>query len=121
MKNILIVDDIESIRNLLTHAVSQFGHKPYTAGNGAEAIDLFRENPEIDIVILDLRMPGISGWEAGVLLKNLKPDIEIIISSASVDEQVEKELKEMGIKHILYKPYRITELQAIIGSNPQEI
>ncbi len=116
MKNILIVDDEEAVRNILTRAVSKFGHKPCTASNGAEAIELFRETPEIDIAILDLRMHGISGQEVAILLKNLKPDIEIIISSAFVNEAVEKELNELGIKHILRKPYPMEELQKIIAS-----
>lgn len=117
MKNILIVDDEETVRSMLSHAVLKFGHKPYTAGNGAKAIELFRENPEIDIVILDLKMPGLSGQEVGLLFKNLRPDIKIIISSAYVDEQVEKELNEIGIKHILHKPYPMTKLQEIIDTS----
>ncbi|MEW6109314.1 MAG: response regulator [Nitrospirota bacterium] len=116
MKKILIADDEEPIRNILTHAVSRLGHRPYTASDGAEAIRLFRENPEIDIAILDLRMPFISGQEVCILLKNLKPDIEIIISSAFVNELIEKELKEMGVKHILHKPYPMTKLQEIIDT-----
>lgn len=114
MKNILIVDDEESIRDMLAHTISLFGHKPYTASNGAEAIDILLRKPDIDIVLLDLVMPGMNGYEVGNALKNLKPDIDIIISSATAINTAEKRLDALGVRHILHKPYPLTELQRII-------
>lgn len=116
MKNILIVDDEDLVRDLLCHAVSLCGHKAYNAANGLEAIEILKRQPNIDIVILDLIMPGISGQETAFHIKNLKPDVEIIISSASISRKDVMEFKKLGINNILQKPYSMTDLQAIISS-----
>ncbi|MBI4689331.1 MAG: response regulator [Nitrospirae bacterium] len=118
MKKVLIADDDDTIREAISYTLSVAGHKIYKAGNGAEAIEIFKLNPEIEIVILDLRMPVMDGHEACDLLKRLKPEIEIIISSAFIDEAVTKELCNCGIKHILCKPYDLTVLHEIIDNSP---
>lgn len=115
MKKILIVDDDDTIREMLSYALAHFGHKAYKAGNGAEAIDVLRANPEIEIVILDLKMPVMTGQEVCPLIKNMRPDVEIIISSGFVDEPVLRELNNHGVKYILRKPYHLPILEEIIN------
>jgi len=119
VKKILIVDDDDTVREVLSYAILQFGHKAYKASNGAEAIEVLKANPKIEIVILDLRMPVMNGYEVCPLLKNLKPDIEIIISSAFVDETAVKELNAYGVKYILRKPYPLIQLEEIINNHPE--
>lgn len=84
------------------YALSQSGHKTYKASNGAEAIEIFKTNPKIEIVILDLRMPVMNGQGLCPVPKNLNPHIEIIVSSAFADETAIKELNALGVKHILH-------------------
>ncbi|TAL22350.1 MAG: response regulator [Nitrospirae bacterium] len=117
MKNILIADDDDTIRKALSYALTQFGHKAYKAGDGAEALEILKANPEIEIVILDLKMPVMTGHEIWPLIKGMRPDIEIIISSGFVDESAVSELNNNGIKYILRKPYPLTVLQDIISSH----
>lgn len=116
MKKILIVDDDDTIREVLSYAVAQFGHKVYKANNGAEAMDVLRATPEIEMVILDLKMPVMTGQEVCPLIKDMRPDIEIIISSGFVDESVLRELKDKGVKYILRKPYPLEVLEEIINN-----
>ena len=117
MKRVLIVDDDAAVREVLSSALTHFGHKAYKASNGAEAIDVLRANPEIEIVILDLRMPVMTGREVCPLIKNMRPDIEIIISSGFVDELVLRELNNHGVKYILHKPYPLPVLEEIINNH----
>lgn len=117
MKKVLVADDDETIRESLSAAVSYFGHKVYLATNGAEAIEVFKANPSIGIIILDLQMPVMDGQEACIIFKKLKPDIEIIILSAYVEEKVVRELNKLGIKHIFRKPYQLTHLLEIIDNH----
>lgn len=117
MKKVLVVDDDDTIREVLLSALAQFGHKAYKASNGAEAIDVLRANPEIEIVILDLKMPVMTGQEVCPLIKNMRPDIEIIISSSFVDEPVLRELNDNGVKYILQKPYPLPVLEEIINNH----
>ncbi len=117
MKRVLIVDDDDAVREVLSSALTHFGHKAYKASNGAEAIDVLRANPEIEIVILDLRMPVMTGREVCPLIKDMRPDIEIIISSGFVDELVLRELNSHGVKYILLKPYPLPVLEEIINNH----
>lgn len=118
MKEVLVADDDETIRESLSAAVSYSGHKVYLASNGAEAIEVFKANPSIKIIILDLQMPVMDGLEACIIFKKLKPDIEIIILSAYIGKKVARELNKLGIKHILRKPYQLTHLLEIIENRP---
>ncbi len=115
MKNILIVDDEDMVRDFLCRAVSLCGHNPYNAKNGVEALDIFKKEPCINVVILDINMPGMNGFDVASRLKSLKPDINIIISSATLMQDDEEVLRKLGIKHILTKPYSLTTLQEVIG------
>lgn len=116
MKKVLVVDDDDIVREVIFLALAEFGHKAYKASNGAEAIDVLRANPEIKIVILDLKMPVMTGQEVCPLIKNMRPDVEIIISSGFVDELVLKELNDNGVKYILRKPYTLPLLEEILNS-----
>lgn len=112
---VLIVVDDYSIREMLSHALSQFGYDTYKAQNSAEALEILRKRPQIKVVILDTGISTMDVRERCLLLKNLQPDIKIIISSTFIDETAIKELNNIGIKYILSKPYSITYLQEIIN------
>ena len=117
MKRVLIVDDDAAVREVLSSALTHFGYKAYKASNGAEAIDVLKANPEIEIVILDLKMPVMNGHELCPHLKNLNPNIQIIVSSASIDEMAVKELNDLGVRCILRKPYPLKVLQEAINNH----
>ncbi len=116
MKRILIVDDDDVVRDVLSLALAEFGHMTYKASNGVKALEILRANPEVEIVILDLKMPVMNGHELCPHLKNLNPDIQIIVSSASVDEMAVKELNDLGVRCILRKPYPLKVLQEVINN-----
>ena len=81
MKKILLVDDEESIRFIYSEELRDEGYEVIAAPNGDEGLILFeRENP--DLVILDIQMPGIDGVEVLRRMKNISPQIPVILSSA---------------------------------------
>lgn len=83
-KRILIVDDDEWVRSLLRELFQDSGYQVWDAGDGESACVLFSKHfKEIDIVTLDLDLPGIDGVETFHRLKSLHPDIKIIIISGS--------------------------------------
>lgn len=63
MKKILVADDEELIRRLVSDFLVQEGYEPLLANDGDEALKLFEENPDIALMILDIMMPTIDGWE----------------------------------------------------------
>lgn len=110
-ETILLVDDEETVLEVTKEILEFLGYKLLSASNGHEAIDRYRtEGHKIDLIILDMIMPGMGGGEAFEILKNINPDVRIILSSGySVDGQA-KEIMEKGVKAFLQKPFQMHEL-----------
>jgi len=69
---ILVVEDEETVRNVLARMLSQLSHQVTVTKNGDEALQIFREK-EFDMVMTDLGMPGMSGWEVCKRIKEVSP------------------------------------------------
>lgn len=107
---ILVVDDEESVRNIVSEVLTDEGHKITQAASGEEAIKLFRKYP-YSLVITDIRMPGMSGMELLESIKELSENTEVVImtSHASLDTAVDA--LRTGAFDYLMKPF--DELEAI--------
>lgn len=81
MKTILVVDDDEAIRTLLQEELSDEGYRVILAGNARDALKKVEEEA-LDLVILDIRMPGMDGLEALPRILGLKEDLPVILNSA---------------------------------------
>jgi CheY-like chemotaxis protein len=106
MKRVLLVDDerdvIESLRMALGHR-----YDLRTARNGREALAVIESEP-IDVILLDLMMPIMSGEE--VIQELAARGLEIPVVVASANKHVEATCKELGVEHCLIKPYRLQKL-----------
>ncbi|MBL8026679.1 MAG: sigma-54-dependent Fis family transcriptional regulator [Fibrobacteres bacterium] len=114
MAKILVVDDQESIRESLSDALSDSGHSVSMAQDGLEAVKVFNSaNPEL--VISDLRMPGMDGLELLKTLKNIKPDVIFILMTAygTVDSAVAA-IKQ-GAEDYIMKPFDLFEMERRIA------
>jgi two-component system, OmpR family, alkaline phosphatase synthesis response regulator PhoP len=115
-KKILIVDDEPNIVLSLDYLVRKKGYKPFIARNGGEAISIAKEQFP-DLVILDIMMPDIDGYEVCKLLKNdaqLMHAKIIFLSAKSRQEDVQKGM-EMGADAYLTKPFSTKRLMQVIG------
>jgi CheY-like chemotaxis protein len=81
MKTILVVDDEEGIRNLLKEELEEEGYWVHTASSAKEALDLVERLP-LDLVVLDIRMPGMDGLEALPRILGLKEGLKVILNTA---------------------------------------
>ncbi len=114
-ETILFVDDEESLQSLADQMLSRLGYRVLTAGNGADAVRIFRErHPEIAVVILDLVMPGMGGEEAFRQLKEIDPSARILLSSGYAMEGRPRSLLAAGAAGFLQKPYRLGDLGAAL-------
>ncbi|MFH1116803.1 MAG: response regulator [Pseudomonadota bacterium] len=103
MTKILVVDDEESIRNLMRMNLELDGYATFTAGNGPAALEILEiESP--DIVLLDVRMPGMEGTEVLSRMKALRPDTEIIIVTGHGDMEMAVECLRKEASNFLTKP-----------------
>jgi CheY-like chemotaxis protein len=87
------------------------GYRVYAAGSGQEAIAVYMEKrSEIDLVILDMIMPGISGGETFDRLREINPGIKVLLSSGYSIEGQAQEIMDRGCNGFLQKPFRLANL-----------
>jgi CheY-like chemotaxis protein len=110
-ETILLVDDEESIRDVAQQALVNFGYKVLTASSGEQALEILADNPgKIDLVVMDLGMPGMGGHRCLQELLRMDPAMKVIIASGySADNHVKRSL-EHGAVDYLSKPYLLVDL-----------
>lgn len=112
---ILVVDDDAEIRGLLDTLLRRRGMKVLTASDGLEGLTLFERHMErIQVILLDLTMPGMNGLEVSKAIRALRPDVPIIISSGVVEEVTFEHSQRPRSVALLQKPYNTEILYAAI-------
>lgn len=109
LKRILVVDDEESVRNLLQRVLTGAGYEVLTAVNGQEAL-LKISQVDFSIVLLDIKMPGMSGMEVLQQLTTDHPDICAVMVTALGDAQTAVEAMKMGAYDYITKPFNRDDL-----------
>ncbi len=113
-RTILIAEDDEVSIELLIEILKELKTNYITAKNGNEAVKYCSENPNIDLVLMDIKMPDMSGYEATKLIKKERPELNIIVQTAlAVTGDREKALKA-GCDNYITKPIQKDELIGII-------
>ena len=114
---VLVVEDEEAMVRLLTDVLSKAGYQTLTAMDGQEAIDLYHHHKEeIDIVVLDLGLPKVTGFDVMRKLKEQNPGVSIIITTGYLQPELKPELLQAGVKDCIYKPYSVDDLVEKVGS-----
>lgn len=111
--NILIVDDQYGLRRLLFELFNDEGYCVRLAAGGLEALNLVAQEMP-DIVLLDIKMPRMSGLETLLELRKINPDITVLMMTAYGDLQVMEQAKKNGIKHYIVKPFDVNELRLLV-------
>ena len=101
---ILVVDDESRMRKLVKDFLSKSGYDVLEAGDGEEAIDIFVENKDIALVILDVMMPKMDGWETCKELREMSA-VPIIMLTAKGDERDELLGFNLGVDEYISKPF----------------
>ena len=110
-ETVLFVDDEDTIIEVAGELFDQLGYKVLTAGNGREAIETYEKNKEkIDIVLLDMIMPDMSGGDTYDSLKEVDPDIKVLLSSGYSLEGRATEILDRGCNGFIQKPFKMKEL-----------
>jgi DNA-binding NtrC family response regulator len=112
-KRILIVDDDEEMRSLLMDLIEEDGYKTDSVNNGSEAFrKLVKES--FDLIITDIRMPGLTGLDILPGMKKLQPEALIIVITAFGSEEVQRKAFERGANAYLEKPIHSQQLRTLI-------
>ncbi|HQL01352.1 MAG TPA: response regulator [Smithellaceae bacterium] len=114
-ERILLVDDEHSILETGRDALSLHGYQVMTAESGEQALDLYLEQKDrIDLVILDLIMPGGGGKKCLLDLKTVNPEVKVLMTSGYANSQQTDDLMAAGASGFLLKPYRPEDLLFMI-------
>ena len=113
MVRILIIEDDEEMRALLKDSLLEDGIEFDSAGNGSEAIRKLVEDP-FDLVITDIRMPGLTGLDILPGIKKLQPETCIIVITAFGSEEVRRKCFDRGATAYLEKPINMNRLKTLI-------
>ncbi|WP_316751331.1 ATP-binding protein [Pedobacter gandavensis] len=110
---LLVVDDNPVNLLVAKRQLSCFGLNAEQAGNGIRALEILEEK-EIDVILIDLHMPEIDGYELARRVQVLYPKIKVIIFTADILEEVRTRLWDMGIKYVLSKPFNPDEMYELL-------
>ena len=113
MAKILIVDDEQSYRQLLTLVFEEQGNTIRTAMNGRQALELLAAEPS-DIIISDVKMPDMDGIEMLRAVRETQPDLGVILMTAFASVATAREAFKLGADDFIQKPFDVEELKLIV-------
>lgn len=115
---ILVVDDDRDFTESIGELIVLEGHQPVLAYNGVEALKIFKQN-NIDIILLDFRMPGLNGIETLSEIRKLNLSVPVVIMTAYASTELTKDAIKHGAIEVINKPFNINKLMEVISSIKQ--
>jgi PAS domain S-box-containing protein len=111
---ILVIDDEESVRSVLSRILTRVKYQVNVAKSGEEGIRLFHEK-EYDMVLTDLGMPGMSGWEVCREIKKIKPRIPVGLITGWGNEVGEEKMREVDLDFLISKPFDFNQILSTVA------
>lgn len=114
-ETILLADDEEVITEVSRDILEMMGYKVLVAHNGREAVDIYAgKKDDIDLIVQDMIMPGMSGEETFFALKKINPAVKVILSSGYMINQQIEAVMGQGCRAFIQKPFRMEDFSKII-------
>jgi two-component system cell cycle sensor histidine kinase/response regulator CckA len=112
---VLVVDDEESVRRVNSHVLERMGLHTFVAASGAEAVALYgRHKDEIDLVLLDLTMPGMDGVATLEALRQENPGLKAVLCTGYGEQVATERFRGLGLSGFVQKPFQISELRTVL-------
>jgi CheY-like chemotaxis protein len=112
---VLVVDDEACIRDVLSIGLRHHGFAVWLATEGYEALDLYRRTcTAIDVVLMDVQMPGLDGPHTLAALQELNPSVRCCFMSGDLGSYTEGELLALGAVAVLHKPFSLAEVSYVL-------
>jgi len=112
---ILVVDDDESFRFLLVEALTKENYEIVAAASGEQALEIYQKQGPFEVITLDIKMPGIDGFEVLSRIKEINENQLIVIITAYGAQKIAIEAVKKGAYDYFTKPFDIDELRLVIG------
>ncbi|GJQ20565.1 MAG: hypothetical protein HBSIN02_09200 [Bacteroidia bacterium] len=115
-ETILFVEDEEMLRDVISAALTRRGYNVLSAGDGITAVEIFmKHQKEIALVLSDLGLPKLGGWEACVTMKEINARIPFVVASGFIEPRLRDEIERSGAR-IISKPYELAEVFRTVRS-----
>jgi signal transduction histidine kinase/ActR/RegA family two-component response regulator len=111
---ILVIDDEEAVRDILSQMLKVRGHRVVVASNGEEGIEQFKKG-EFDLVFTDLGMPKVSGWDVGRAIKGMNSKVPIAMITGWGMELNKEKMSESGIDLVVSKPFNFDQVIELVS------
>jgi CheY-like chemotaxis protein len=111
---ILVIDDEEVVRSVLSRTLANVNHQVTLAANGEKGIQLFKEE-KFDMVLTDLGMPGMSGWEVCRMIKKISPDTPVGMITGWGAEMSQSKMDEYGLDFLISKPFDLNQVLNVVA------
>jgi PAS domain S-box-containing protein len=124
-QTILFVEDEVKQLELMQRFLERNGYRVLTAINGLEAVEIhLRYKDEISVVVLDLGLPGLTGWEAFQRMKQANPNLKGILATGYIAPEIASAATQGELSAVIMKPYQLSEILEVVSStalHPQEL
>jgi PAS domain S-box-containing protein len=111
---ILVIDDEEFVRSVLSRTLAKVNHQVTLAVNGEKGVQLFKEG-KFDMVLTDLGMPGMSGWEVCRIVKKISPDTPVGMITGWGAEMSQSKMEEYGLDFLISKPFDLNQVLNVVA------
>jgi DNA-binding response OmpR family regulator len=114
---LLLIEDDELVRDAMTRLFVREGYLVLTASTGHDAIGVLRTpSSHIDVVLLDVGLPDVSGADLCARLRQFFPHLPVVVCTGAASQEEADELRRLGIAHFFCKPIAMSELVAAVRS-----
>ena len=116
MAKLLLIEDEAAIQDYFVRIVERMGHTMVTANNGPEGLAAMDQDPDIDLIMTDLSMPGEPSEMALVReIRKRRPNVPVIVVSGYPTQERLDECESLGIKDFLTKPFEMTFFNTVVS------
>lgn len=119
-RRLLVIDDDPSCRTTIAFLLQRLGHTVEAAESGSAGLTILRQVP-VDVVMTDLTMPGLTGWDVARLAKAMRPRLPVVLVTGCAHTISPDQLELQFVDAILPKPFGVAAIQAVIGALTRDL
>jgi GAF domain-containing protein/ActR/RegA family two-component response regulator/anti-sigma regulatory factor (Ser/Thr protein kinase) len=112
---VLVIDDEAAVRDLIADILRASGHIPLVAHDGPTGLGLVQENRPLDLALIDLGLPGMSGWEVAARLRASRPELPLVLITGWGDRLDPAEIDRSGISEVIAKPFQAEQILRVVA------
>jgi CheY-like chemotaxis protein len=112
--SVLIVEDEPLLLMLAAETMRDAGYDVFEAGEGKSALSILETNPGIDLLLSDIKMPGMNGYQLAEAGLALRPNLKVLLMTGYAQDPVPRQMTDAGVR-VLYKPFDIDQLPSVAG------